>query len=684
MIANAFRKVVRWLNEGDRATISQSGYHPSNDASWLTGGGSFAGVNVTPANALQLGAVYAAVRILSESVASIPIKLYKRKNGGGADVERDHPASWVVREQPNENTTSFSWRETGQGHLCTWGNAYSEIETNNKDEIIGLWGIRPDRVEPEFVGRSLVYKIETDSAQVRLPSRKVLHIMNLGSSGYKGISPIQLQRESLGIGKAAERYAGTFFGNRMGFNGFVRHPETLTTEGREALIDGLERVHKGPSNSWRTAVLDEGMDWVSVGIPNDDAQLLETRTFQVQEVARWFRIPPHMLAELSHATFSNIEELSREFVMYCLMPWLRRWEGELNRKLLTMAERKAGLYFEFLVDGLLRGDFKTRTEGYSSAIQNGWMSPNEARAKENLNPYPGGDIYLVQQNLQAVEDVGKEPELPPAPAQEEDDDGKVLPFRFEGRESVRHLEVRAQRSLESRWKLQRVFEALLAEATGRLVTKEAGQIRRQIKRMPESGEAAFRQWLEVFFEKHQQFAAEVLAPVFRSYMDAVGSEALAEVDGDEAAFRQDLDTFHEEYSAAFGKRYAEKGQVQIEQLLTEGETEEEQIALVLERLENWEEKLAGKVALAESARAMNAVSILAYLASGVTLLRWVWNGGDCRICPNLHGKVVEIGRPFVNKGDRLDTGEGFTDMIVKTVRAHPPLHGGCLCGVTPG
>jgi hypothetical protein len=359
---------------------------------------------------------------------------------------------------------------------------------------------------------------------------------------------------------------------------------------------------------------------------------------------------------------------------------------------LTRLERESGLFFEFNMDTLLRGDFETRMKGFATGIQWGIISPNEARAKDNWNPYEGGDEYLVPLNMQSIAQLGEsEPESITETVGPNGERSTTVQLQLRGTvradvpPELRDLPATAQRSVQSRWRLREVFERLLLEAASRLVSAEVRAIRKALAEMPARGEAAFRDWLAAFFIKHEEFAREVMGPPLLAYMEAVSGEVMDELSGDPADFRADLEAFHADYVATFGKRYAGEGSNQLLKLLDAAETEEAAIGALTERLDSWAELGAGKIALKESAQAMNAISSAAYIFAGVTVLRWVWNGGTCGICPHLHGKAVEIGRPFVSPGDTIGPGDGSTtDYVVKQVRNHPPLHRGCICTVAPG
>lgn len=392
-------------------------FHPREDPpeSWYMTGEDWitsdAGESIGPESAMYLSGVYACVRILSESVASLPLKVYRRREDGGKDLAGEHPLYRILHDEPNGEMTSFTWREAGQSHLALWGNSYSQIVTNKAGQVASIWPLRPDRMSVERNAKGAIQYIYTkDNNEKRtLRADEVLHIPGLGFNGLVGYSPISMARNSLGLARATEKFGSKLFVNGAMPKVVLTSPPgvKLSDKARQNLVESWETNYQGVLKSHKTAVLEDGMDIKTIGVPPEDAQFLETRKFQLQEIARIFRIPPHMLADLDRATFSNIEHQSIEFVVHVLRPWLVRWEQSINRRLFTEAERQQGYFVEHLVDGLLRGDIKSRYEAYSIARTGGWFSANDIRSMENMNPIEGGDIYL--QPLNMVE-AGKEPD----------------------------------------------------------------------------------------------------------------------------------------------------------------------------------------------------------------------------------------------------------------------------------
>ncbi len=657
--------------------------HPSSPIPWLASGSdSFSGMAVSESNALTSTAVYAAVRILSESVAQLPLKLHRRRSDGGKDLADGEREYYLLHDAPNPETASFTFRETGQSHLLTWGNFYAEIDMDGGGRTRGLWQRRPDRVEVtrRKADNEIVYKFRRDDgAEDVLDRSEVLHVPGLSFNGLVGFSPVRMAREAIGLGLALEAYGASLFGHGT-VPGMVYKALATTPEGKERARLELERVHKGPQRAGKVMVLGVEEDIQSVGMPNDDAEFLATRQFQIQEVARIFNMPPHMLKELSRASFSNIEEQDREFVKITLLPWLKRWEAELNRKVLTQRQREAGFFFEFSVDGFLRASFKDRMEGHRTAIMSGWTTPNQVRRLENLDPDPNLDFYLVPGNMAIMRPDGtiEAPMGAQAPADAPERSLRAAPLALPP-ESV---SARTKRSLDARWRLQDAFRALIEDAARRTVTAEIKAVQREISKVGngvgQSSRRDFIEWLGVFyFDQHPAFLRSVLGSTLLAYMGAVSREALDEVefDGD---FSESLAEYHEEYLSTMSARQSAKSRKELTSVVEGAASRDEGVAAVNERLDQWRETKASVMANIEATQAGAGISRAAYALAGVTVLRWVWNGGDCPLCSRMDGKVVQVGQAF------LEPGSSVGDMQIKTVRNHPPLHKGCRCSVSPG
>ena len=378
-------------------------------------GGSSAGKNVNERSAMQMTAVYSCVRILAEAVAGLPLHLYRYKDDGGKEKAHDVNLYHLVHDEPNKEMSSFIFRETLMTHLLLWGNAYAQIIRNGKGEVVALYPLMPNKMKVDRDENGelyYTYNRSTDEAPtmegstVYLTPRDVLHIPGLGFDGLVGYSPIAMAKNAIGLAIATEEYGAKFFANGAAPSGVLEHPGTIKDPSR--LRENWNSTFGGSTNSGKVAVLEEGMKYTPISISPEQAQFLETRRFQIDEIARIFRVPPHMVGDLEKSSFSNIEQQSLEFVKYTLDPWVVRWEQSLARSLLS-EEDKRKYFFKFNLEGLLRGDYASRMSGYATARQNGWMSANDIRELENMDKIPaeeGGDLYLINGNMLPLNNAG--------------------------------------------------------------------------------------------------------------------------------------------------------------------------------------------------------------------------------------------------------------------------------------
>ena len=398
-------------------------------------GSSSAGKRVNERSAMQMTAVYSCVRILAEAVAGLPLHLYRYKEDGGKEKAIDHPLYLLLHDEPNPEMSSFVFRETLMTHLLLWGNAYAQIIRNGKGEVIALYPLMPDRmtVDRDRDGKLYYeYTVSADDAPtvrgtvVRLKPSDVLHIPGLGFDGLVGYSPIAMAKNAIGMAIACEEYGAKFFANGAAPGGVLEHPGTIKDPQR--VRESWQSTFGGSGNANKIAVLEEGMKYTPIGISPEQAQFLETRKFQINEIARIFRVPPHMVGDLEKSSFSNIEQQSLEFVKYTLDPWVIRWEQSIQRSLLSKDE-KAVYFVKFNLEGLLRGDYQSRMNGYAIGRQNGWMSANDIRELENLDRIPaedGGDLYLINGNMLPLKNAGAFADTPTDDGKEEETDEEVL------------------------------------------------------------------------------------------------------------------------------------------------------------------------------------------------------------------------------------------------------------------
>ena len=402
-------------------------------------GGTTSGKAVTERSAMQMTAVYSCVRILAEAVAGLPLNLYRYTEDGGKEKAIDHPLYLLLHDEPNPEMSSFVFRETLMTHLLLWGNAYAQVIRNGKGEVVALYPLMPNKMTVDRDERGQLYysyQRSNDEAPtmkgntVTLRPSDVLHIPGLGFDGLVGYSPIAMAKNAIGMAIACEEYGAKFFANGAAPGGVLEHPGTIKDPQR--VRESWQSTFGGSGNANKIAVLEEGMKYTPIGISPEQAQFLETRKFQINEIARIFRVPPHMVGDLEKSSFSNIEQQSLEFVKYTLDPWVTRWEQSIQRSLLTQ-EEKAAYFVKFNLEGLLRGDYQSRMQGYAIGRQNGWMSANDIRELENLDRIPaeeGGDLYLINGNMLPLKDAGAFADT--TTTGEEDSDEKILEMESEG------------------------------------------------------------------------------------------------------------------------------------------------------------------------------------------------------------------------------------------------------------
>jgi len=352
-------------------------------------------VLVTPETALTFSAVYAAVRVISETIAQLPFNYYKKTNKG-RDIFDKSPLQFLVNNEPNGYQTKYIFFETYVNTLLLYGNAFAYIQRDGAGIPIALTCLHPDDVQVKQKNGRLVYEVRE---QGMYDASDILHVPDLTLDGYIGKSRISAARDNIALGIAAQTYGKNFFESGAKISGVLKHPGSLGADAMQTLSQQWHRTyHSGYAGGFKTAVLEEGMDYKPIQLSPQDAQFLTTRQFSILEVARIFRVPPHLLADLDRATFSNIEHQSTEFLNYCISPILKKLEQEFNKKLIFQGN-KVKTYFEHNVNALLRGDAKSRAEYYKSLFNVGAISPNEIRRKENMNDIEKGNTYYVPMNM---------------------------------------------------------------------------------------------------------------------------------------------------------------------------------------------------------------------------------------------------------------------------------------------
>jgi|SRR5579859_109599 len=472
-----------------------------SENSWLRGLFNFSesatGIKVDEFNALNTTAVYACVRILAESIASLPLVTYERTQPTGKKRAFDHYLYHTLHDQPNDEMSSFELLETMMGHVLLWGNAYAELVRDGAGRVRQIWPLRPDRMviwrDAETQELVYIYTVKSSFDLTRQPEKvymapsEVLHIRGLGYDGVRGYGPISLNREAVGLALATQEYGARLFANGARPSGILTANRPLNADAKKNLREDWQQIYGGLTNSHRVAVLEEGVTWQAIGIPPEDAQFLATRTYQLNEIARMFRVPPHLLQELTRSTNNNIEHQGMDYVTHTVRPWTIRYEQAFYRSLFLPGERDR-FFAEFLLDGLLRGDQLSRFQAYAIGRQWGWLSADEIRDKENMNPIPedGESDYLVPLNMIPEDQVGIEA-VEPATPDPQDQGGNDT-----GGDGARSI-----------------LALFASDVISRLTKRERQDISRAAEKFLSRGQLdKFQAWLITFAKDHRDFISQ--------------------------------------------------------------------------------------------------------------------------------------------------------------------------------
>ena len=646
--------------------------HPSNPSddilyafTGMTSAVSKTGVQVNETSAFNASAVYACVRVLAESVAQLPLHIFHRKSDGSRERAVTHPLYNILHIKPNPKMSSMVFRETMMGHILTWGNSYAGIERNGAGKVIALWPLRPDRVtvkdSPTDKNRVVYEYTNENGITFTLDMDAVLHVPGLGFDGVSGYSVISKMRESIGLSLGAEEYAARYFGDGARPPLALIHPGTLKSEGKKNLKEAWQKAYGGLQGSHKTAVLEEGITIEKIGFPPNDSQMLETRKFQISEIARAFRVPLHMIGELDRSTFSNIEQQSLDFVKYSIGSWIRRYDEYYHIRLL---DGDPSFFTEHLVDNLLKADIQTRYGAYAVARQNGWMNANEIRQRENMNDMDGGDIYLAPMNLTDIKMLGQIQKVvnPPVNA------------------NIRRLkEGRAvDTAINSRNRIIQRYTPLFIETAQRLVTMEVKAIKRAVKKhLTERNVNSFTSWMDKYYEGLPSDISRIFLRLLNTYAEAVREQV-----GGEIALTiesiPEVQEFVNEYLDRYSKRYIQSSLGQLNKLLADTDFAE-QADVITTRIDEWDETRAGKIAGRETNQLMNGIAAVALISLGYQRVWRTQGASTCPYCQALEGRTVRgPDEVFVQQGDYKPEG-AESPMAIYGMRKQPPLHESCDC-----
>lgn len=445
--------------------------NPMDDRYWGTAAADTdAGVRVTPDTAMKASAVWACAGIISETLAALPLQMFQRQADGGRQVATNHPLYELLHDRPNARQTALEFKQMMTMHCLMRGNGYARILTGPRGPVDQLVPIHPDRVRVEAIPDGIRYQVrQADGSEKPVNDEDMFHVRGLTLDGVTGVSVIEYARQSVGLGLAAESYGARVFSQNGRPGGVLKVPGALTPAAAQRLRSEWQVLHGGLANAHQVAVLQEGADWQQTSMTSEDAQYLQTREFQAEDICRWFRVPPHMVGLTSKSTSwgTGIEQMTIGFLMFTLLPWLKRWEQAVSRDLIIATQ---AYYAEFVVDSLLRGDTSSRYAAYKTGREGGWLSVNEIRQRENLNPVPGGDSLSV---------AAAPAPAAPAPA---------------GRRAAL---------------LAAHYRAFAHDAAGRLVHKEMTAMSKAARRTA-SDPAGWRAAVEEFYAEHAATVAETL------------------------------------------------------------------------------------------------------------------------------------------------------------------------------
>ena len=661
--------LIRALEKRYSVLTGASLESPSNWALRVFGAGqnTAAGVDVTEQTALRSIDVLTCVKIISETIAQLPLITYKRLATGGKKRATNHPLYSVLHDRANDEMTAFILKETLQAHLLTWGNAYAEIERNDVGDCVGLFPLLPDRTGPLRRNGVLYYYSQTKrdvadpGIQRIIPARDVFHLAGLGFDGLKGYSVIEMIREQIGLTQAQEEYAGRFYSNGSMPPAYMTYAKSLSLDDIKRLQAEWDDGRKGVRNAWKMALLDNGMDIKVLGINQQDAQFIEQRRFSSEKIAGFFRVPPDMVTSSDKAGpyGVGIEQRQIGFAKFTIQPWAVRWESAINAKLL-LRPRDDAYFAEFLMDGLERADMDKRYSAYAVGFGK-WLTADEIRNKENLNPYEApedpndiGKVLIWPLNMgsaSAVAEAGPStgvalalpsgqanPSSPPA--------GTGMPSR-DGE------------AASSRRALAKAESLALTDALDRVLRREATDILARSRKRSNPTD-----WLDAFYDEHRVFVGRQVEPHLRAYAAMIGAEVSRELERAAAV----PETFLRKYVAGYAARHVAASQGEARILLA-GPRQDAESAI-----DHWPAR-AEWAATREANQAGNAFALAAYRDAGVVSVRWD-AGDDCADCRALQGREIGIETKFAQRGELTD------DKYVPAAGlGHPPLCDGCDCVV---
>lgn len=657
------------IRSATRASVSM---HPSDHrlANVFGGKKTSAGVAVDERTALSVPSAWACVTQYADDIASLPKHLHERLDRGRQQAT-GHPVYDLIKTKPNPELDAFTFYYVMEAHAAGWGAATAEIEWNRSGRPVALWPIPPYRVRawrPER-GQPPVVDVRLPDGQTRrLTQDRVLRVLWATFDGVSGVSPVQVHREALGLSYAAQQYGARFFSQDATAKVYLSHPETLSETGRHNLRQSWEEMTVGLDNAHRAAVLEEGVQVHQVSINPDDAQWLESRKFQSREIASMWNMPPHKIQDLENAHLANIEQESINYVVGTLRPRLVRWEQAIDSSLLGPRERRR-FFSRIDPEGLLRGDIKSRYEAYATARQWGWLSANDVRELEDMQPIDGGDAYMRPLNMV---DVGSS-----AQPQGSGSQGRAEAL-------VRPLELQAgQRSVEERRQIREQYRDPIRQAVQAVVEREARAVREAVdasmsaQQVSDALDPVYADGSDV-----RTFAADRVGGQLKALIDEIVPVAEDEAGGRGRGQRQEVEqeTFAAEVVDRWTAGYVGESERRLRGAALDNP--DDPAGAVDGELDRWEEDRAEIEARRRTVEVAEASAVFGFAAAGVQRMKWRSVGENCPYCSDLDGREVGTQERFVSAGSSVSP-SGQQPLTPSSDVGHPPLHDACDCLVAP-
>lgn len=672
--------IKRWFNR------SLDGYLSSIVQKYFGAGETKTGIVIDENEALKYSSYFAANRVLYETLATMPVILYKDSSENRERATK-HPLYKLLHRQPNKYMGAYEWKELMAYYYLHYGRAYALKVFGSDGYVKELRPLDPTKMTTKLVNGSKVFIYRPDGQkEVPYLQWEIFHVHGFSADGVDGKPTIELHENSIGLGMAIEEYGSKFFANDASPGGFLKHPGKLSDDAYKRLLVWWDKRHKGVSNKHKLGILEEGMEFNKISSDPEESQMMDSRKFQRSEMASINRLPPHLIGDLEHATFTNIEHQSIEFVKYTMLPHFTRWEQAFTTQLLPEQEQET-YYFEFLVDALMRGDMQSRFQAYQIAINNGFMSINDVCKRENMNKIEGGDKHYIPMNLIDINEPKPEPANSAPVDQEEDvedeDDKEEEDSKEPTKRSFSDYEVRTSKDINQRKSLKKTYKRFFRDAIGSIQHREIAGIKKGIdKYLTTRAAEEFSVYVDELYRELSPYIEKKAQLIIETMSESVTESVTSAYDLDQLN-EDDIRTFSKEYIEYFVKRYISASKTDVkESLRTAIEKQIDFEKQFSDMFTDWIDKRADRLAEDEAARGVSAFTFEAFMLSEIRYGRWVTSGTDtCPACMELDGMVVELGNSFINP----QLGLKYNGKFYADGRSfkHPPAHGGCDCEIVP-